>query len=89
MFHVNHLWKHLLGDNVLNQDALVEFIEPPILSHEPERIMDAHELRTQHHVRCQVLVKWKDCPKEGAMWENVSTLKKRLPTFVFEEKNFL
>ena len=51
VFHVSHLRKHLLrDDNVLSQDALVEFIEPPILPHEPKRIMDAHELRTQHHV---------------------------------------
>ena len=89
VFHVSRLRKHLQrDDNVLNQDALVEFIEPPTLPHEPESIMDAHELRTRHHVRQQVLVKWKDRPVEGATWENVSTLKKRYPNFVFEDKNF-
>ena len=45
VFHVSHLWKHLLqDDNVLNQDALFEIIEPPILPHKPKCIMDAHEL---------------------------------------------
>ena len=47
VFHVSCLRKHLQrDDNVLNQDALVEFIEPPTLPHEPKSIMDAHELRT-------------------------------------------
>ena len=47
-FHVSCLRKHLTrDDNVLNQDALAEFVEPPTLPHEPESIMDAHELRTQ------------------------------------------
>ena len=47
VFHVSRLQKHLQrDDNVLNQDALVEFIEPPTLPHEPESIMDTHELRT-------------------------------------------
>ena len=65
---------------------LVEFIEPFTLPHEPKRILDKHELRTRHHVRRQVLVKWNDRPEEGATWENVSTLKKRFPTFVFEDE---
>ena len=51
VFHVRHLQKHLLrDDNVLNQDALVDFIEPLVLPHKPEHIMDAHELWMQHHV---------------------------------------
>ena len=89
VFHVSCLQKHLQrDDNVLNQGALVEFIEPPTLPHEPESIMDTHELRTQHHVHRQVLVKWKDRPIEGATWENVSTLKKRYPNLFFEDKIF-
>ena len=27
-------------------------------------------------------------PRKGATWENVSNLKKRLPSSIFEEKNF-
>ena len=68
---------------MLNQDTMVKFIEPPILPHEPECIMDAHELLTRHHVQHQVLVKWKDYPNKEATWESVSTLKKRFPTILF------
>ena len=51
IFHVICLHKHLLQDsNVLNQNALVEFIEPPVVPHKPKCIMDAHELRNRHHV---------------------------------------
>ena len=90
VFHVSHLRKHLLqDDNIIDQNVLVDFIEPPNLPHEPEQIMDSHDLRTRHHVRHQLLVKWKDRPEEGATWENESTLKKCFPTFVFEDKNIL
>ena len=67
--------------------TLVEYTEPPIQPHEPEKILDYHDLRTRNHVRRQVLVKWKDRPNEGSTWENISTLKKRFPTFVFEDEN--
>ena len=88
VFHVNRLRQHLLReDNIVDQDVLVDFIEPPTLPHEPERIIDSHDLRTCHHVCHQVLVKWKDRSEEGSTWENVSTLKKRFPTFVFVDKN--
>ena len=88
VFHVSCLRQRLLReDNIVDQDVLVDFIEPPTLPHEPERIIDSHDLRTRHHVRHQVLVKWKDRSEEGSTWENVSTLKKRFPTFVFADKN--
>ncbi|MCO5607155.1 hypothetical protein L7F22_061348 [Adiantum nelumboides] len=88
VFHVSRLRQRLLReDNIIDQEVLVDFIEPPNLPHEPERISDSHDLRTRHHVRHQVLVKWKDRPEEGATWENVSTLRKRFPSFVFEDEN--
>ena len=88
VFHVSCLHQHLLPeDNIVDQDVLVDFIEPPTLPHEPERIIDSHDLRTHHQVCHQVLVKWKDRSEEGSTWENVSTLKKRFPTFVFADKN--
>ena len=65
----------------------MEYIEPPVKPHEPEKILDRHELRTCHHICKQVLVKWKDRPKEGSTWENASTLRKRFPHFVFADKN--
>ena len=51
--------------------------------------MDCHELCTRHHIQKQVLAKWKDRPKEASTWENTSTLWKRFPNFVFEDKNSL
>ncbi|RYA67921.1 hypothetical protein DD598_26425 [Enterobacter cloacae complex sp. 2DZ2F16B1] len=66
---------------------MVDYIEPPTLTHEPEHVLDYHELRTQHHVRQQALIKWKDRPEEGATWENISVLKKKFPIFVFEDEN--
>ncbi|MCO5551807.1 hypothetical protein L7F22_005309 [Adiantum nelumboides] len=88
IFHVSRLRKRLLREDIISdQEVLVDFIEPPNLPHEPERILDSHDLRTCHHVRHQVLVKWKDPPEEEATWENVSTLMKRFPSFVFEDKN--
>ena len=88
VFHVSRLRKRLHdGDNVVDTGVLVEYIEPPVEPHEPEKILDHHELRTRHHIRKQVLVKWKDRPDEGSTWENVSTLRKRFPAFVFEDEN--
>ena len=74
-------------DNVVDPGLLVEYTEPPVQPHEPEKVLDLHELRTRNHVRRQVLVKWKDRPDEGSTWENISTLKKQFPTFVFEDEN--
>ena len=88
VFHVSRLRKRLYSeDNVVDPGILVEYTESPVQPHEPERILDSHELRTRHHIRHQVLVKWKDRPDEGSTWENISTLKKRFPTFVFTNKN--
>ena len=88
VFHVSRLRKRLGNDaNVVDTGVLVDYIEPPVQPHEPERILDYHEQRTRHHVRKQALVKWKDRPEEGSTWENISVLKKRFPTFVFEDEN--
>ncbi|MCO5595201.1 hypothetical protein L7F22_049240 [Adiantum nelumboides] len=88
VFHVSRLRQRLLRENnIIGQEVLFDFIEPPNLPHELERILDAHDLRTRHHVWHQVLVKWKDRPEEGATWENVSTLMKRFSSFVFEDEN--
>ena len=87
VFHVSRLRKRLYNeDNVVDLGILVEYTEPPMQPHEPERVLDFHELRTRHHVCRQVLVNWKDHPDEGSTWENISTLKKRFPTFVFAEE---
>ena len=41
MFHVSRLRKRLLqDDNIVDQEVLVDYIEPPTIPHEPERIMD-------------------------------------------------
>ena len=88
VFHVSRLRRRLYNeDNVVDHGVLVEYTEPPVQPHEPEKILDYHDLRTRNHVRRQVLVKWKDRPNEGSTWENISTLKKRFPTFVFEDEN--
>ena len=88
VFHVSRLRKQLgQNDNVVDTGVLVDIIEPPSVPHEPECILDMHEQRTRHNVRQQVLVKWKDRPEEGSTWENVSVLKKRFPSFVFEDEN--
>ena len=68
--------------------VLVEYVEPPILPHEPERVLDYHMLRTRHQVWKQALIKWKDRQEEGSTWENISVLRKYFPTFVFEDENF-
>ncbi len=88
IFHVSRLRKRLYNEDIVaDPRILVEYTEPLVQPHEPNFFLDFHELRTRHHVRRQVLVKWKDRPNEGSTWENISTLKKRFPTFVFEDKN--
>ena len=88
VFHVSRLRKRLMPNtNTVDNDVLVDLIEPPVQPHEPERILDYHEQRTRHHVRKQALVKWKDRPEEGSTWENISVLRKTFPTFVFEDEN--
>ena len=58
VFHVSRLRQPLCHeDNVVDHSILVDYIEPPSLPHEPERILDYHDLRTRHHVRRQALVK--------------------------------
>ena len=67
VFHVSRLRKRLHdGDNVVDTGVLVEYIEPPVEPHEPERILDHHELCTRNHICKQVLVKWKDRPNKGS-----------------------
>ena len=67
----------------MDTGVLVEYTKPHVEPHEPERILDHHELCTRNHICKQVLVKWKDRPDEGSTWENTSTLRKRFPRFVF------
>ena len=87
IFHVSRLRKRLHdGDNVVNTDVLVEYTEPPVEPHEPERILDHHELCTCNHICKQVLIKWKDRLDEGSTWKNASTLLESFPQFVFKDK---
>ena len=72
---------------MVDTGVLVEYIEPHVEPHEPKRILDHHELRTCNHICKQVLVKWKDRPDKGPTWKNASTLRKRFPQLVFEDKN--
>ena len=67
---------------MVNLGILIEYTKPPFLPHEPKKILDYHDLRTR-----QVLIKWKDRPNKGSTWENISTLKKQFPTFVFKDEN--
>ena len=71
----------------MDEGILVEFNKPPSQPHELKWILDHHELRTCHHIHSQLLVKQKDRLDKGSTWENISTLCKKLPTFVFEGKN--
>ena len=88
VFHVSHLRKRLHdGDNVVDTGVLIEYKEPPMEPHEPERILDHHELCTRNHICQQVLVKWKDRLDKGSTWENSSTLQKRFTQFVFKDEN--
>ena len=51
VFHVSRLRKRLYSeDNVVDPGVLVEYTEPPVPQHEPEKILDTHELRTRNHV---------------------------------------
>ena len=47
VFHVSPLRKRLIG----MERPVVEYVEPPILPHEPERVLDYHMLRTRHQVQ--------------------------------------
>ena len=88
VFHVSRLRKRLRGmERPVDDSVLVEYVEPPILPHEPERVLDYHMLRTRHQVWKQALIKCKDRPEEGSTWENISVLRKCLPTCVLEDKN--
>ena len=85
MFHVSHLRTQLGEDaSIMDVDVLVDYIEPLVLPHELECILDFQEKRTQHVIRQQGLVKWKDQLEEGSTWEDVTTLKTLFPTFMFE-----
>ena len=90
VFHVSRLRKRLYDqDQVIDSGILVDYEEPQVLPHEPEKILDTHDLRTRHHIQRQLLVKWKDRPYEDSTWENITTLQKQFPSFVFKDKNSL
>ena len=72
----------------MDDSIFVDYVEPPVLPHEPKRVLDYHMLRTRHHIQKQALIKWKDCPEEGSTWENISVMRKHFPTFVFENEFF-
>ena len=73
----------------MDTGVLVEYTKPPVEPHEPERILDHHELRTCNHIRKKVLVKWKDRPDKGSTWENATTIQKRFPQCVFKDEDSL
>ena len=51
VFHVSHLRKRLIGqERPVDNSVLVEYMEPPILPYELERVLDYHMLRTRHQV---------------------------------------
>ena len=53
IFHVSNLRKRNFNeDNVVDEGILVEFTKPLSQPHEPEKILDCHELPTCHHVCC-------------------------------------
>ena len=60
----------------VDNSMLVEYVEPPILPHERERVLDYHMLHTSHQFWKQDLIKWKDHLEEGSTWENISVLRK-------------
>ena len=83
VFHVSRLCKRLIGQERPVDDSIwVHYVEPPVLPHKPERVLDYHMLRTRHHVRKQALIKWKDCPDKGSTWENISDAE-AFPYFCF------
>ena len=87
VFRVSRLRKRLYEqDNVVDPGIIVEYEEPLVQPHEPERVLDTHDLRTRHNIRRQVLVKWKDRPDEGSTWENITTLRKHFSSFVSRTK---
>ena len=62
-------------------------MEPLAQLHEPEKALDYHNLQTRQHVQRQAFIKWKDRLEDDSTWENISVLRKRYPTFVFEDEN--
>ena len=65
----------------MDTGVLVEYIEPQV---ELTKILDRHDLRTRHHVRKQVLVKWKDRLNKGFTWKRARTLQKKFLDFAFK-----
>ena len=52
VFHVSRLRKPLYDqDQVIDSGILVDYEEPQVLPHEPEKVLDTHDLRTRHHIR--------------------------------------
>ena len=90
VFHVSRLRKRLIGQERSVDDSIwVHYVEPSVLPHKLERVLEYHMLSTFHHVWKQVLIKWKDRPDEGSTWENFSDVE-AFPYFCFRgQKLFL
>ncbi|MCO5609005.1 hypothetical protein L7F22_063225 [Adiantum nelumboides] len=88
VFLVSKLKKLVHGlENVVSPDILVDFIEPPKISHEPKRILGYKHTHTRHKVYQEVLVKWTSVDEEAATWERRSVIAKQFPHIVFKDKN--
>ena len=61
----------------MDDSVLVEYVEPPILSHEPVRVLDNLMLITPDHVE--------SCER---ITENICFLRTYSRAFVFDDKNF-
>ena len=57
----------------MDEEFFVEFIKPRSQPHELERILELH---TCNHICCQVLVKWKDYPKDGVEFKMFPILRR-------------
>ena len=56
IFHVSQLCKYLFPrENKVDDMVLVEYVEPPTQPHEAKKVLDYHDLHTQHHVCQQAL----------------------------------
>lgn len=78
VFHVSQL-KVMIG-SVLTSTEL-PIVGCDVLVREPECVLERKMLKRQGRAATMLLIKWKNCPADEALWEFMFDLAKKFPSF--------
>ncbi|KAA3488050.1 reverse transcriptase [Gossypium australe] len=78
-FHVSQLKKHV--GSAVHASTLPPMGSDGVLLKTPVRILNHRMVKQGNHAAVEVLVEWADTFPEDSTWENLDSLRRRVPTF--------